>query len=237
MKLRTRVFTQLAALLLILGVSAFAADSAYLYIVHGVPGRDITDNFNPGLPIDVLLNGKDCLSRGLTFGNTAGPWTLSAGTYDVQISLSNTLAPCTNAVLVDSQVTLTPGESVSAVAAISSTQVSMLQFTDNLGPVVPGNGRFVLANAADASALQATLTQVGVKKPLTFTVSANPGSQNAIGVPAGEYLVQITAVGSTTVLTSQDINLADQSVTLSYACGEELNNTVGLVNRVIRDVF
>jgi len=39
------------------------------------------------------------------------------------------------------------------------------------------------------------------------------------------------------VLTSQEINLADQSVTLSYASGEELNNTVGLVNRVIRDVF
>ena len=40
MKLRTRIFMQLTALLLVLGISAFAADDAYLYIVHGIPGRD-----------------------------------------------------------------------------------------------------------------------------------------------------------------------------------------------------
>jgi len=237
MKLRTRIVLQLTTLFLALGASAFAANDAYLYIVHGIPGRDIADNLNPGFPVDILVNGKSCLIHGLTFGNTSGPFTLAAGTYDVQISLANTLEPCTNAAVIDSQVTLTPGESVSAVAAINSTQPTLLQFTDILSPVVPGNGRLVLANAADAPALQATLTQVGVKHPQTFTVSANPGAQEAIGVPAGNYLVQITAVGSTTVLTSEQIDLADQSVTLSYACGEALNNTVGLVNRVIRDVF
>jgi len=205
--------------------------------VHGIPGRDLADNFNPGLPVDVLINGKSCLIHGLTFGNTSGPFTLAAGTYDVQISLANTLAPCTNAVMIDSQVILTAGESVSAVAAISGTEPVLQVFTDDLLPVAPGNGRFVLINSADAPALQATLTQVGVKNPKTFTVSASPDAQAAIGVPAGNYLVQITAAGSTTVLTSEQINLADQSVTLSYASGEALNNSVGLVNRVIRDVF
>jgi hypothetical protein len=237
MKLRTRVFLLLATLCLALGASSLAESNAYLYVVHGIPGRDIADNLNPGLPIDILINGKSCLVRGLTFGNTSGPFTLAAGTYDVQISLSNTLAPCTNAVLVDSQVTLTAGENLSAIAAINSTQPVMLQLTDSLGPVSPGNGRYVLVNSADAPALLATLTQVGVKNPQTFTVSADPGAENAIGVPYGNYLVQITAVGSSTILTSQEINLADQSVTLAYACGEILNNTVGLVNRVVRDVF
>jgi hypothetical protein len=237
MKLRTRVVSQLAALLLVLGAFSFASNNAYLYIVHGIPGRDIADNLNPGFPIDILVNGKSCLVRGLTFGNSSGPFTLAAGTYDVQISMANTLSPCTNAVLIDSQVTLTPGENLSAVATISSTQPVLLQLTDDLGPVSPGNGRYVLIDSADAPALQATLTQVGVKNPQTFTISANPGAQTAMGVPAGEYLVQITAVGSTTVLTSQQIDLADQSVTLSYATGEQLNNTVELVNRVVRDVF
>jgi hypothetical protein len=112
-----------------------------------------------------------------------------------------------------------------------------LQLTDNLGPVSPGNGRYVLIDSADAPALQASLTQAGVKNPQTFAISASSGAQTAMGVPAGEYLVQITAVGSTTILTSQQIDLADQSVTLAYATGEELNNTVELVNRVIRAVF
>src|SRR5208337_2012689 len=107
---RTRVVLQLAALCLALGASAFAANNAYLYIVHGIPGRDIADNLNPGLPIDILVNGKSCLVHGLTFGSTSGPFTLAAGTYDVQISLANTLEPCTNAALITSQVTLTPGE-------------------------------------------------------------------------------------------------------------------------------
>lgn len=237
MKLRTRVTLQLAALFLALGASAFADSAAYLYIVHGIPGRDIADNLNPGLPVDILVNGKSCLIHGLTFGNTSGPFTLAAGTYDVQISMANTLAPCTNAVVIDSQVTLTAGENASAVAAISGTQPALLQFTDKLGPVVPGNARFVLNNSADAPALQATLTQVDVKNPQTFTGSADPDTQTAIPVPAGSYLVQITAVGSTTVLTSEQISLPDQSVTYSYACGEAVNNSVGLVNRTIRDVF
>lgn len=237
MTLRTRVFIQLAALLLILGVSAFAADDAYLYIVHGIPGRDLADNLNPGLPIDVLINGKTCLVRGLTFGNTAGPFTLAAGTYDLQISLSNTLLPCSNTAVITAQVPLTPGGSVSAVAAINSTSPVLIQLSDILGAVVPGNGRFVFANTADAPTLQATLTQLFVKKPLTFTLVSAAGTEQWVGVPAGTYLVQVTAVGSTTVLTSQQIYLPDQSVTLSYAAGEELNNTVGLVNRTIRDVF
>jgi len=153
------------------------------------------------------------------------------------ISMANTLEPCTNPTLIEAQVPLLAGQNVSAVATISSTQTVLLQFVDPLGPVAPGNGRFVLVNSADAPALQATLTQEGVKNPQTFTISAAPGAQSWSGVPAGNYLVQITAVGGTAVLTSQQINLADQSVTLSYATGEELNNTVELVNRVIRDVF
>lgn len=236
MKLRTRVVLQLAALFLALGTSAMA-QNAYLYIVHGIPGRDIADNLNPGLPVDVLVNGKSCLVRGLTFGNTSEPFTLTEGTYDVQISLANTLAPCTNAVMIDSSVTLTPGESLSAVAAISGTAPSVLQFTDNLAPVAPGNARFILINSADAPGLQATLTQVGVKNPKTFVGSAEPGAQTAIPVPFGTYLVKITEIGSTTVLTSLEMALPDQSVTLSYASGETVNNTVGLVNRTIRDVF
>ncbi len=237
MKLRTRVVLQLAALFLALGASALAQGNAYLYVVHGIPGRDIADNLNPGLPVDILVNGKSCLIHGLTFGNSDGPYTLAAGTYDLQISLANTLAPCTNAVMLASQATLTPGENSSVVAAISGTQPVVLQFTDFLLPVVPGNARFVLVNSADAPALHATLTQVGVKNPQTFAGSADPDTQTAIPVPAGAYLVQITAAGSTKVLTSQQMTLGDQSVTYSYACGEALNNTVGLVNRTIRDVF
>jgi len=237
MKLRTRVVLQLAALCLLLGAYSFAADNAYLNITHAIPGRDIADNLNPGYPIDVLINGKDCLVRNLTFGNTDGPYTLAAGTYTIAISEANTLAPCTNTPVISSSITFKPGDNTSAVAAISANQPVLLTLSDELGAVVPGNARFVFANAADAPELQATLTQLYVKTPQTFTVTATPGTENWIGIPDGTYSVEITESGSTTVLTSENITLQDQSVTLAYAAGEALNNTVGLVTKVVRDVF
>jgi len=91
MKFRNRAVLQLA-LWFALGACSFAANNAYLYVVHGIPGRDIADNLNPGLPIDILVNGESCLVRGLTFSNTSGPFTFSPGLYDVQIGWANTLA-------------------------------------------------------------------------------------------------------------------------------------------------
>jgi hypothetical protein len=238
MKLRTRVVLQLAALSFVLAASSFAASSnAYLYLVHAIPGRDIADNLNPGYPIDVLVNGKDCLVRNLAFGSSSGPFTLAAGTYSLQISESNTLAPCTNAAVLSESITLNPGDNTSAVAAINSTAPTLVTLADELGSVVPGNARFVFAQVADAGTLVATLTQLYVKNPQTFTLTSAPGTEQWTGVPAGTYLVQITEQGSSTVLTSEQIFLQDQSVTLTYAAGEALNNTIGLVTRTVRDVF
>jgi hypothetical protein len=237
MKLRTRVVLQLAALCFVLAAYGFAADDAYLYIVHGIPGRDISDNLNPGFPVDVLIAGESCIPRGLAFGNTSGPLSFSPGTYAVQISDANTLAPCTNPPILDSKVTLVGGASVSVVAAISSGQPTLLQFPDNLSAVTPGNARFVFVQASDAPALKATLTQLFVKNPKTFTVTASPGKQQAANLPEGTYLVEVVAAGSTTVLASEQISLADQSVTFTYAAGEAANSSVGLINRSVRDAF
>jgi hypothetical protein len=236
MNFRSRTIVQLA-LSLVLTASCFAADQAYLYVVQGMPGRDVADSLNPGLPIDILING-DCMVRGLSFASTAGPYTLSPATYDVEISWANTLAPCTNSPEITTQVALGSGANESIVAALSTEgQPALLQLGDNLSPITSGDARFVFANTADASALQATLTQVGVQNPKTFTVTAAAGAQAVVVVPAGTYLVQVIASGGTTVLASEQMELANQAATFTYAAGEAANNTVGLINRVIRDVF
>jgi Domain of unknown function (DUF4397) len=234
---RIRVVLQLTVLCLALAVSSFASANVYLYVVNGIPGRDIAANLNPGFPIDISIDG-DCLVRGLTFDNTSGPLSFSAGTYDLQISESNSLAACTNPPVVTAQVALTGGTSMSAVAALNSVgQPTLLQFSDDLSPVATGDARFVFANSADASGLEATLTQVGVKNPKIFTVTAAPGAKGHMTVPSGSYLIQVFASGSTTVLASEQIALNNQSVTLTYAVGETANNSIGLINRVVRDVF
>jgi hypothetical protein len=237
MKRRTRVVMHLAALCFVLAAYGFATDDAYLYIVHGIPGRGIAATLNPGFPIDVLVNGESCLERGLAFGSITGPLGFSAGTYDVQISEANSLAPCTNPSIISSKVALTSGASVTAVAAMSGGEPTLLQFTDNLSPVAPGYARFVFVQSADAGALQVTLTQLGVKDPKTFTITASPGKQQGISVPDGTYLVQVAASGSTTLLASEQIEMADQTVNFTYAAGEASNSSVGLINKTVRDVF
>lgn len=239
MEHRIRVVLQVAALCLVLGAVGFAADAdnAHLYIVNGVPGRDISKTLNPGYPIDVLVNGESCQSRGLTFGSSGLPLSFSAGAYDVEISESNTLAPCTNPVVIDTQVTLAVGGNVSLVAAVSGGKPTPLQFNDNLTPVTAGNARFVFANAADAPALQATLTQLNVKNGKTFTVTANPGKQQAINIPGGTYSVQVVAAGKSTVLASEVISLPNQSATFTYAAGQATDNVLALINRAVEGVF
>lgn len=235
MKLRTPIVLQLAALCLALGATGFAADNAYLYLIHGIPGRDIADNVNPGFPVDVLVDGN-CLSRGLAFDSASGPLTFAPGTYNVQISEANSLAGCSNAPIASSPVRITAGTSVSVVAAISGGQPTLLSFTDDLTPVTPGNARFDFAQAADASTLQATLTQLGVKNPKTFTLMVSPGKQQEVIVPAGTYLVQVLA-GDIAVLASQQISLPNQSATFAYAVGQAANSSVSLVTKTVRDVF
>jgi len=102
MKLR-RSAVLLATLCLALGASSFAADNAYLHIVQGIPGYDVSKNLNPGYPVDILIDG-DCLVRGLSFGSASGPLSFASGTYDVQISEANSLAPCTNTAVISAQV-------------------------------------------------------------------------------------------------------------------------------------
>jgi hypothetical protein len=103
--------------------------------------------------------------------------------------------------------------------------------TDNLSPVAPGTSRFVFAQAVDVPAF------LNVKNPKTFTLTVSPGKQQAISVPDGTYLVQVVAAGSSTVLASEQISLADQSATFTYAAGESSNNSVRLISRTVQEVF
>jgi hypothetical protein len=233
--MRTRI-PQTVVVCLALSVASFAADAS-LYIVHGIPGRNLADNLNPSLPVDILINNVACVARGLTFGNIAGPYTLPAGQYSVQISPANTLAPCTNASLIDADVTLNSRAEVSGVMTVGDSGPVLLNFVDNFSAVAPGTTRFAFANSADASALKATLTQVGVKNPRTFTVTAQPRAKSSVAVPAGLYDLTLTAQGSATVLASQQVFLAAQSVELTYVLGSASNNSVSLDIRVVRDVF
>jgi Domain of unknown function (DUF4397) len=232
----TRTILQLTILCLAMSIASLAQDSAYLYVVHGITGRDVAATDNPNYPIDILLNNQVCAIKGLVFGATNPPLSLPAGKLDVKISLANTLSPCSNSPLIDDTVSLSANGNVSAVAALNGSGVpSLFTFTDSLAAVTAGDGRLIVAHAADAPGFKLTVTQLGVKDPITHTYTENPGKETTVNLPAGTY--SLLATIGTTAVPLGNVGLSDQTVSLVYVVGTASNNSLTLVVRQIRDVF
>ena len=227
----------LTVLCLALSAASFAADDATLYVVQGVPGRDVSATVNPGLPVDVLLNNEVCSFRGLTFPGNSGPLTLPAGSYDIKVSPANSLLPCSNPPEAETTVKLAAGGATTVALALSNGAPTLLTFADNLKTVPAGSGRLTIANATDAGTLQLTLAQSGVKNPKTRTFSLNSGQEITLQVPAELYTLQVTANGSTTPIFVGIVGAGSHSVELVYLVGSAGNNSVTLIDRIIRDVF
>jgi hypothetical protein len=212
-------------------------EDASLYLVHGIPGRDVSATLNPQLPVDVFLNDSVCYLKGFTFGSSSGPLELPAGSYDVKISMANSLAPCTNPPVVESEVKLSAGSTTTAVAALSSGSPALVTFADNLRTVKAGDTRFTLGNAADAGTLTVTLTQEYVKTPVKRTITIKPGDQTSVDLPSGTYAVQATGGTGAASLVSTAVFGGNQSVDLLYFVGSAINGSLSLVERSIEDVF
>jgi len=229
---------QLTVLCLALCAAGFAASDASLYVVHGIPGRDVAATLNPSLPVDVLLNDDVCYFKGLIFGSSSGPLTLPAGNYDIKISSANSLAPCTNPVLAETSAVLSPGSATTVVAALNANGApALLSLNDNLNPVKAGYARFTFAHAADANTLQITLTQELVKNPKPRTFTINSGQEVIVDLPVGTYSLQATVSGGTTPFLSETVFASNQSVEWMYFVGAASNSSLSVVSRLTRDVF
>jgi hypothetical protein len=223
------------ALLCIASTAMLASDNAYLYLVNGIPGHDYSSSTDPQFPLDVLLNDETCYEHGLAFGVIAGPLTFVPGIYDVKVSVANSLAPCSNAPLFDSSVSLGSGQNVSAAIALSQSGSPTLQtFTNKFSAVTAGKGRILFAQAADAPAVQVILQNTSTMK--LYTYSVNPEALLDEELPAGNYTIEINQ-GTTTLVASTTIDLYSQSVTLLFAVGEASNNTVTLETKTVKNVI
>jgi hypothetical protein len=238
MKRYARSVSQLILLALAFSAASFAAEDGSLYLVHGIPGRDVAANANPGLPVDVFINDEVCYAKGAIFGSSVGPLSLPAGDYDVKISPANSLAPCTNAPLIEGTVKLGAGAAVTAVAALNGSGApALLTFPDSLTAVTAGEARLTMANAADASALTVKLAENFGTHPKTRTFTLNAGQRLTVNVASGAYSLVVTANGSSTPLVTTTVFATNQGVDLLYFVGSAANSSVSLIQRAIQDVF
>jgi hypothetical protein len=235
MKNCVRLTTALALLCVAMSTAMLASDNAYMYLVNGIPGRDYSTSTDPQFPIDVLFNDEICYEHGLPFGTITGPLTFIPGSYDVKVSLANTLAPCTNSPLVDSTVTADGAQDVLAVVSLSESGTPTLLTFANVFSAVPANtGRVLFVQAADAPAVTVVLTNTTTMK--TYTYTANPDALLNESFTPGTYTVQVNQ-GTTTLVPATTIELYSQSVTMLFAVGEASNNTVNLESKTVRNVI
>jgi hypothetical protein len=232
MKKNIRLTLALALLCAALSTASLASS---LYVVQGMPGRDYTTPSDPAFPVDVLVNDEVCYEHGLAFGLIGGPLTLAAGSYDVKVSVADSLAPCTDTPLVDSTIKIDAEKDYSAVLALSSNGTpALLTLTNNFASVAANMGRVLFAQAADAPAVQVILQNTTTLKLYTYTVQ--PGALLDVTLPADTYTVEVNQ-GTTTLVPSTTVVLSSQSAALLYAIGEASNNTVSLVTKTIKDVI
>lgn len=220
--------------LLCAGLST-AGFASSMYIVQGIAGRNYAVHTDPAFPVDVLLNDEVCYVHGLPFGNIQGPLTFEPGTYNMKVSIANSLAPCSNSPLIDRSVTIEPETDISAVITLNENGApTLLTFTNNLSPVGANNARVLFALGANSPAVQVVLVNASTKK--TYTYSVGPHGLLEVSVPAGLYSVEVTQ-GSATLAGDGMLYLDSQSVTLAYALGQASNNTVVFETRTLRDVI
>lgn len=232
MNTRIRLTFALALLCAAMSTAAFASS---VYFVQGIPGRNASAATDPAFPVDVLINDEVCEQHGLPFGIIPNPLTLSPGTYDVKVSIANTLAPCTNAPLFERSVTVDARTDISLVAALNESGTPMLlTFTNDLKPVAANSARVLFAYAANGPAVQVVLTNTSTQKVSTYTVKQG-GLLNA-DLPAGNYTVAVNQ-GTTSLVSATNITLFSQSASLLYGLGQATNNTFVLETRTLRDVI
>jgi hypothetical protein len=215
MKFSGRSATLIMAVCLSWHAAAFASEDAHLYFVHGVPGRDVATANEPTLPVDVLVNDESCYLRGFSFGSVNGPLTLPPGRYDVKISPANTLAPCTNEPYIDSTVALGNGQNITAVLALNDSDTLVLStFPNDYQSVAAAQARLSVDYAGGNSPIVLLVKLANSKTTLTYTI--NPGAEQQITLPAGDYTIEATLGGAT--LAIETIGLPQRSVYPTF-CG------------------
>lgn len=193
--------------------AASAADTAQVYVVHGIPG----------LPVDVYVNGALTLDN-FAPETVAGPLDLPAGSYDVAITAAD--AADASAPLLTATADLVAGTSVSLVAHLKEDGTpTITPFSNDVSTIAPGQTRLVVRHTAAAPAVD---VRAGGAVALAGVTNPNQGVLN---IAAGSVSADVVLAGTDTVaIGPATLNLAEGSATFVHAVGSAADNTLALVS-------
>ena len=198
---------------------AAAADTAEVFVVHGIPG----------LTVDVYVDGKRALDD-FAPETTAGPLDLPAGSHAVAITAADA-ADASDPVLA-ADADLTAGNSYSLVAHLSADGAPTLTpYSNDISTVGAGQARLAVRHDAAAPAVD---VRAGGAVVLSNVTNPNQGS---LTVPAGTVNADVVLAGTSTVaIGPANLDLAEGSATFVHAVGSAADGTLTLVSFVIPDL-
>jgi Domain of unknown function (DUF4397) len=191
-----------------------ATGDATVTIVHGIPNT----------PVDVYANNDKILS-GFAFKSVAGPLTLPAGSYKIDVRKAGSQA--TSAPVLSATEQLTSGENATIVAALTAAGTPALTpFVNDTATAPSGDGRLVVRHVAAAPPVD---VYAGTAKVISALAS---GKQAALNVPAGTVTAKVTLAGqSAAVLGPVNVPVTAGMGTVVYAIGSASGKTLTAVTQ------
>lgn len=242
--LATKLFTPAAlaaaatlALGLTHGTAAAQSQAPSLLFVHGIVGTDLGGGFLPSLPINVQI-GSICLRQTLSFGETVGPLPVPVGTLPITVSLANIAFPCTNAPLLTLKQSFSANTTLAIVAAETPSGPKLLPVgLTALNSVPAGQARALAVHAANAPAVDVTLTESGGRT--TTIANLAPGGEGAVvAQPFTPYAVTVAPAGSTTPVAGPiGVSADNRALEALFVVGSAADNTVTVIRKAIDGFF
>ena len=222
------------------GYSQAQDTSTTLYIAHGAPGRNFgstngaSSTNNPSLPIDISVNGN-CIVKGLTYGEIGGPYVSPGGSYDFQVSMANTVSPCSGSVVYTAPaVAINGGTTNLGVITLdaSNNLVGQIYPIDLMS--VPNNqARVVVVNSTQGPVTASVSTSAG-----TGTLSIQPSSMQEGTVIEGIYTASVNNGAGTQVAGPLQVNFENRDLYIFVIAGSDANQSVQLIGpKIIYGVF
>ncbi len=206
-----RIFLVALMLLALPAGAAFAQTTdGTVTVLHGIPG-------DGGFPVDIYVNGDYSAPfiPGLEFTEFAGPVTLAAADYSIEIYAAGADPASTDPALGPLPVTLPAGANATIEAHLDEAGAATASvFVNDISEIAAGETRLTVRHTASAPTVD-VLANDGV----LFSALSNP-NQAAGDVAAGTYNAKVVPTGETTpVVFEADLALAEGTSTIVYAIG------------------
>jgi len=218
---KTMAIAALMALAVFTAVPAMAqTEEGEVIVVHGVPD----------LEVDVYVNGELTL-EGFQFGDVAGPLSLPAGTYEIEIYGAGADPSADDPALTGS-ADLPSGAAATIAAYLEEGGSPTLGvFVENNAAIDAGNARVTARHLADFGNVDVLANDSAV-----FSGVGN-GQGGDADVPADTYNIKITAAGDAdTVAFDSDVALAEGVNTIAYAIGSVGGESFQVVTAALGDL-